>query len=664
MTSESVPSILLVDDEEMIRTLLRRTLLDKKYVVVTAGSRKEAIEKVNEKQFDLLIVDKNLPDGSGFDVIDAAKRRGHRSESIVITAYSDTDSAIQAVALGVFRYVRKPFDLKVLGTDIASALETHRLRRDLGRRTEEVEQSNRALATSEERFRLLFNSGNDAVFVYPLSSDGISDKFIEVNDVACRWLGYTRRELLHLSVGDLYSPKSLEGLPARTSRLLANKYFLSELELVSRDGRHIAAEVSARLFEFEDRLAVLAIARDITERRRSEKERARLEEQFRESQKMEAIGRLAGGVAHDMNNVLGAVMGLAAAFDSEDNLSQRQREDLASILEACRRGRDLTRDLLGFARKGKYRKEKINLNRLAKEIKQILTRTIPRTVEIETTLEQDLELTVGDSGQITHAAMNVCINAVDAMRGRGKLHLRTRNVVIDTEEARKHNGVTAGKFAMLEIIDTGSGMDATTLDLAFEPFFTTKPQGKGSGLGLAMVYGTIKNHSGLVKLSSEVGKGTEVKICLPAVDNESTLSQSAQRGSMRPVSQTQTGKVLLVDDEPMIRNAGRRLLERLGYEVILAATGEDAVEMYKGSKDDIWLVVLDLIMPGMDGEDVFMALKEFDPGVTVLLSSGYSKEEKAEELLEQGAAAFIQKPFDLNALADQLARLHDRRRRT
>lgn len=658
MTSEYVPAILLVDDEEMIRTLLRRSLLEKKYEVVTAGSRKEAIEKVNERQFDLLIVDKNLPDGSGFDIIDAAKRREHSSESIVITAYSDTDSAIQAVALGVFRYVRKPFDLKALGTDIASALETNRLRRDLKRRTDELYRSNRAVAVSEERFRLLFNSGNDAVFVYPLSSEGISDKFIEVNDVACRWLGYSREELLQLSVGDLYSPRSLEGLPARTSRLLANKYFLSELELVSRDGRHIAAEVSARLFELEDRLAVMAIARDITERRRNEKERARLEEQFRESQKMEAIGRLAGGVAHDMNNVLGAVMGLAATLDSESNLNERQKEDIASILEACRRGRDLTRDLLGFARKGKYRKEKIDLNQIVKEIKQILERTIPRTVTIKTTLENNLVLTEGDSGQIIHAAMNVCINAVDAMRGRGTLHMRTRNILVDAEEARKQSGVSPGKFALLEIVDTGTGMDATTLELAFEPFFTTKPQGKGSGLGLAMVYGTIKNHNGLVKLSSEVGKGTHVKICLPAVQRDSIPAQSPQRGSMRPIRKT--GKVLLVDDEPMIRNAGRRLLERLGYEVLLAATGEDAVQTYKECKDDIWLVVLDLIMPGMDGEDVFNALKAHDPGVSVLLSSGYSKEEKAEELLEQGAAAFIQKPFDLNALAEELSRLHQR----
>lgn len=649
------PTILLVDDEEMIRALLHRSLVEKGYIIVTSGSRQEALDKVSQQEFDLVVVDKNLPDGSGFEVIDAVHRRGHKSEVIVITAYSDTESAIHAVSLGVFRYVRKPFDIKALVVDIGTAIETGRLRRDLARRTAELEEANRALRTNESRYRLLFNSGNDAVFVYPLTSDGLPDKFVEVNDIASSWLGYSREELQGMSVTDLYDEISLSALAERTSHLLLHHHALHEVTLRARNGKHYLAEINARLFELQDRQAVLAIARDITARRRNELERLRLEDQFRESQKMEAIGRLAGGIAHDMNNLLGAIMGLSSSLESILTPEDAMRKDIREILAACRKGRDLTRDLLGFARKGKYRKQRFILNQVVLETQNILSRTIPRTVVLNVQLSEDLWAVEGDTGQIGHAIMNVCINALDAMRGRGALVISTKNETVTEEAAQKTQDLAPGKYVLLEVNDTGAGMDAKTLEAAFEPFFTTKPQGKGTGLGLAMVYGTVRNHGGAVTLHSQIGKGTHVRIYLPARDAEQADPKPISRP---PVQNARTGAtIMLVDDEPMIRSAGQRLLDRLGYKAIIVGSGEEAIKIYSEKKEDIWLVILDIIMPSMDGEEVFHALRAMDPQARVLLSSGYSKEDKAEELLGQGAVGFIQKPFDLKALASTLSEL-------
>ena len=656
------PQILVVDDEAAMRALISGAFASEGINVTTAETRSEAIAIVSKYEFDVIVVDKRLPDGSGLDIIDAVRRRSDHSQAIVITAYSDTNSAIQAVSMGVFRYILKPFDLKALKNDIMQALETARLHHDLERRTQELEDMNRALAEREEKYRSLFNSGTDAIFVYPLNEEGTPGLFLEINDRSCELLGYDKQTLQTKTIADIIDtrePKA-KAFPKHMSGLLAEKTLRIEVDVVRQDGSRIPVEVSSSLFEFSGSQTVFSVFRDIADRRANEEERARLEMQVREAQKMEAIGRLAGGVAHDMNNVLGAIMGFASALEAETSPSGKWYQDVAGILKACRKGRDLTRDLLGFARKGKYVLENVSFNDLVEDVINILNRLASKKVEFYTDLEGDVDPVMGDFGQLNHALMNICLNAVDAVEanpdGRGTVYIRTRTVSLDRLDCEDFQDLNPGRYAVIEVCDNGIGMSRETLQHAFEPFFTTKPQGKGTGLGLSMVYGTVKNHSGAITLDSNRDKGTAVRLYIPVAQkvDKPALSKAP---STTPIK-VRNGTVLLVDDEPMVRNSGKRLLDRLGYQVLLARNGEEAITTYRENRSDIWLVVLDLIMPMMDGEETFVKLQEIDPSVRVLLSSGYSKEEKADALLSKGAAGFLQKPFDLKTLMRELDRIH------
>ncbi len=368
---------------------------------------------------------------------------------------------------------------------------------------------------------------------------------------------------------------------------------------------------------------------------------------------MEAIGRLAGGVAHDMNNVLGAIMGSASALEYGSNLDGDQQADIENILVACRKGRDLTRDLLGFARKGKYIKEGISLNEIAVEVCSLLSRTIPKTIKVEIDLSTEISLIEGDRNQIHHALMNVCINSIDAIDGTGTVLIKTRPLSIPDSSRATYKGVNPGEYIQMTVADTGSGIDAEAINKVFEPFFTTKPKGEGTGLGLSMVYGVIKNHGGSVTVSSGTS-GTTVTFLLP----------SAPHAELKPVVRAQAhissyprqGSILLVDDEQIIRNAAKRLLKQMGHHVILAEGGVKAIELFDEMKDDISVVLLDILMPDMDGIDTYERLIEMEPQVNVVLLSGYSKDDRVEKLLASGAVQFVQKPFDVEALSASIRR--------
>ncbi len=652
---------MVVDDEEAIRSLVSGAFTEDHLQIHTASSRTEGLACIAKYRYDVVIVDKKLPDGSGLDILYELQKSSEYSQAIVITAYSDTDSAIQAVSLGVFRYILKPFDIKALKTDVFQALETAMLRRDLARRTAELTETNRVLALQEARYRVLFNSGIDMIWVFPLDKTNRPLPFIEVNDQAAQLLGYSRDELLEMTVYDLLDAKESERFIDDAYPFSKDRHFLFETEIKAEGNRRIPVEIANRLFEFDNRWSVFSIVRDITERRASEQERAGLEMQVREAQKMEAVGRLAGGVAHDMNNVLGAIMGFASALEAETNPSGKWYQDVSGILKACRKGRDLTRDLLGFARRGKYVLENVSFNDLIEEVVGILGRIASKKVEFVSELEKKLPPVEGDFGQLNHALMNLCLNAVDAVEAsgtRGTILLRTGIEIVEKGCAPEFQDLPFGPYVFIEVRDNGIGMDGETLSHALEPFFTTKPQGKGTGLGLAMVYGTVKNHAGAIRLTSEVGRGTTVKICIPVSQNAQVKGVTKARLSS-PAGK-RMGTVLLVDDEAMVRSSGKRLLERLGYRVLSAANGIEALEMFRLHQSKIRLVLLDLIMPVMDGEETFMQLRHIDPSVRVLLSSGYTKEEKADGLMSMGAVGFLQKPFDLKALVQELDKLEER----
>lgn len=377
------------------------------------------------------------------------------------------------------------------------------------------------------------------------------------------------------------------------------------------------------------------------------------QDQLRQTQKMEAIGSLADGIAHDMNNVLGAIMTLASVLREDLAEDNSQRQDIDDILSAVKRGKDITRNLLGFASRGKYRREPLSLNDIVDEVKEELVRELPDGVRLKLYLHDELPSVVGDYTQLSRVVTNVCSNAVEAMDQGGELTIGTHCLDLIPSDLKAWPDLEPGEYIALEVIDTGQGMQREVLDRAFEPFFTTKDQEVGKGLGLAMVYGAIKNHDGAVTIDSYLGTGTKVTIMLPA--DAARPSRQPGSGPLETVSAEVAGPLLVVDDDPLIRRSAWRALTKLGYEVLSATNGAEAVDLVIERKEEIELVILDLKMPVMDGETAFIEIRSIAPRLPILIASGFSRDDTVQELLDAGAAGFIQKPFSMRSLSQQVA---------
>ncbi|MBN2339845.1 MAG: response regulator [Deltaproteobacteria bacterium] len=397
----------------------------------------------------------------------------------------------------------------------------------------------------------------------------------------------------------------------------------------------------------------------IDERKKAESEQSRLEQQLRQAQKMEAVGRLAGGMAHDINNMLAAISGTAEALLQEIATNENVRLDLHNILQACSRGKMLTSNLLGFAQKGKYRRERIDVNQTIRDVHTFMSRSIPGGVLFETILCEDLRHIEGDPGQINQVLVNLINNAVDAMSGEGHLVITTENVSDVERQGVVGLEHVTGNYIKVIVSDTGHGMKDGTLERAFEPFFSTKKMGEGTGLGLSMVYGTITNHGGAVLIRSALNQGTAVTIYLPEYTRQSL--QTTKDSGEYLMSDDGNCTILLVDDEPLVRRSGTRILTQMGHRVIEAENGEEAIQKYADTTPPVDVVLLDLIMPGMDGDEVFDALQKMDPNVRVIFVSAFSKDTiRVDNLLADGALDFIQKPFSVKQIAQSIdmARAH------
>jgi len=572
------------------------------------------------------------PDDMGIATEGFAKALGGEENRIAIRVMgSDGEYRILDVRLSYLERNRKPHVLGIVD-DVT-----------------ERKRSERTLAESEEKYRHLVDHMRDGIAIL---QDGLL-RF--VNPRVAQTLGHNVEEIVDTAF-DAYLPlEERARLQDVYQRCLAGKVIPSEVEAVvkGKDGQEVYVELNPVLITYRGRPAVLLSGRNITDRVHAERERRSLEAQLQQSQKMEAIGTLAGGVAHDMNNVLAAIMGLASVMESEIEPGSPLLKDVAGIIEACKRGRELTLNLLGYARKGRYRKERVSLNRLAEEIMALLGRTISRKIILNARLAENLPAIEGDSSQIGHVLMNICINATEAIGNEGVLAIETG--VVSIEESGQHSnlGLRPGRYVRLQVSDTGMGMSPETLARCCEPFFTTKPAGRGTGLGLSMAYGTVMNHGGALTLDSEVGKGTKVTILLPEAEAATSKPEVLPCKKPRMVSSADT--ILLVDDEEMLRSAGKRLLEKLGYSVLLAANGQQALEMYLEKKAEVSLVILDLVMPIMDGVETFYKLRHMDPEVKILVSSGYGEQDKDYSLLATEAAGFVQKPFDLQGISEMVA---------
>jgi signal transduction histidine kinase/CheY-like chemotaxis protein len=387
------------------------------------------------------------------------------------------------------------------------------------------------------------------------------------------------------------------------------------------------------------------IARDVTEW-------IELENQFQQAQKMQAIGTLAGGIAHDFNNLLMGIQGNVSIILLDMKPDHPFYGYLKNIELSIENGGELTKQLLGFAKGGKYEVKTVDLNELIKTHNRIFGRT-KKEAKVRGVYEKDLWAVDVDKSQIQQVRMNLYVNAWQAMPNGGDLHIRTDNIILDENYTSPFN-VEAGRYVKISVTDTGIGIDKEIQPRIFDPFFTTKDIGKGAGLGLASVYGIIKNHRGIINVYSEEDKGSTFNIYLPASDKavaeEPKISETVLNGS---------GTILLVDDEDMILDIGAEMLEKMGYTALTARSGKKAIDVYKKNRERISLVVLDMIIPGMNGGETYDRLRKINPDIKVLLSSGYSIDGEATQILNRGCNGFIQKPFSIKQLSQKISEVLD-----
>ncbi|MGO9569460.1 MAG: PAS domain S-box protein [Desulfomonilaceae bacterium] len=397
------------------------------------------------------------------------------------------------------------------------------------------------------------------------------------------------------------------------------------------------------------------LAVDITEHKRAEQEKENLSSQLLQAQKMEAIGTLAGGIAHDFNNLLTVVLGFSELLLIGKDERDPSYADLQKINQAARSGADLVKSILAFGRKTEVNLRPLNLNHEIEQVKKLLTRTIPKMIDIELVLCKDLATVSGDPTQVEQILMNLALNANDAMPDGGKLTIETANVALDEEYSRMHLGAKPGDYVLLSVSDSGHGMGEETLQHIFEPFYTTKETGRGTGLGLAMVHGIVQQHNGYITCHTEAGAGSTFKIYLPVIPTEVESETPAER--LIPARGTET--ILLVDDEELIRDLGKRILERSGYIVLTAANGKDALNVYKEEGNKISLVILDLVMPEMGGKQCFQELLRINPQVKVLLASGYTSGGTLKDDTELSARGFVGKPYDMKQMLQTVREILD-----
>ena len=520
----------------------------------------------------------------------------------------------------------------------------------------ERKRTEESLRKSEEKYRNILESIQDGYF-----ENDLAGNFTFVNDVICRHLRYTKDELIGMNYRKYTDEENAKILYQHYIGLYRTGQPIKPFEAgyVAKDGIKLIAEISVSLMRDSEGkpIGFRGISRDITERKQAEEEKLSLQEQLRQSQKMEAIGQLAGGVAHDFNNLLTVIKGYSqlSLLDLKEN--DPLRGNIQEIEKATQRATDLTRQLLAFSRRQILDLKVLDLNILLTDLDKMLRRIIGEDIELVTLLSKDLGKVKIDPSQIEQVIFNLAVNARDAMPSGGKLAIETANVELDEEYAHAHVSVAPGRYVRLSVSDTGVGMTQEVKERVFEPFFTTKEKGKGTGLGLSMVYGIVKQSNGNIWLYSEPGRGTTFRIYFPRTEEEAdTLHEREETEFFPKGSET----ILLVEDDESVRDLATRLLEQQGYRVLKAANGQEALLVAKERvRETIHLLLADIVMPQMGGKELADWLKISRPNVKVLYTSGYADNAIVHHGILDPGTHFLQKPFSLKTLSHKVREVLD-----
>lgn len=631
-------TILLVDDDTSFTDNLEDILNEEGYSLYSASSCAEARDIMLSRKPQAALLDLKLPDGSGTQLLAELRRLNPECIFSIMTAYADLDSALAALDQGAFQYLQKPVRPGELLALLDRVFQNIELR-------EEKRKTERMLRESEERFRMVFETAHDSIFIKNRES-----RYTQVNPSMARLFSMEPSDFIGRTDGELFGSDISAQTSAADREVLQGRSIEEENTIPIKGLPRTFHVIKVPMHDHSGTITgLIGIARDMTERKH-------LEAQLFQVQKMEAVGTLAGGIAHDFNNLLQAVMGCAELLLLGKKPNEPGYRELQDIVNASQRGAELTKQLLTFSRKIESRKEPIDLNETVTNARRLLVRTIPKMIDIELDLEANLRKILADPVQMEQVLMNLTVNARDAMPDGGKIRIETRNVSLGREFCQKHLEVRPGEYVFLRVSDTGHGMDPVTLQHIFEPFFTTKGIGKGTGLGLATVYGIVKSQEGYIFCESRLGAGTAFSIYIPAILSGASAITPSEQETLEGGRET----ILLVDDDEFMRNFGEAMLTRFGYRILVAENGEEALKIYGDCKDEIDLVVLDLIMPGMGGVKCLESLLRINPEVKVLIASGYSPEWPAAGAGGNPARGFISKPYELRRMLKQIRQVLDR----
>jgi len=641
--------VLVVEDDDRNSQLLVRVFSSYGYEVSAVRTASEALRRCQRNSQELILLDYHLPDMPGDTVLDELVRTSPYSAIIMMTGDPRAELALEWMKRGARAYIHKPFDPEYL---VALCEKARREIAMLHIETR-LEERTRDLREREERYRTLFENVTDALFVHSLQPDDTPGRFLEVNDIACNLLGYTRPELLRLTPNEVMTSASTESMAGLDVSLRQGQALTFERQLRAKDQRLIPVEIHARAFTIEGRSAVISLARDISERRQAEADRQKLVEQEHRMQKLESLGSVAGGIAHDFNNSLFTILGNIELAMGDLAPHTPARVCLLEVDKAARRAAELSMNMLIYSGRHKFSPQPLNISELATELYATLTSRLPASKTLRLDAAAQVPQVQADSGLIRQAITNLVNNAAEAIGERaGQIILRTGLMHCDAAYLASTwlpEALAPGAYVFLEVTDNGQGMDRETMARIFDPFFSTKFTGRG--LGLAVTLGVVRSHRGAIAVSSDPGSGSTIRLLLP-VTPANTAAVSA------PVAAVDTwrgqGAILLVDDEEAVLDLGCRMLKKLGFEAIGAINGQAAVAAMKEHGHQIVAVILDLMMPDMDGVNTFAALQQIKAGVPILMCSGYDEHSSALSANNPGYAGFLQKPYQQAALRAKL----------
>lgn len=627
MPEKELINVLIIEDDEddyfIARSLLSKTST-LKCNVEWARDYDEGLTTLIRNQFDICLIDYRLGARDGLQLLNEADERGVVTPMILLTGQGDYEVDIRAMMAGAADYlVKGQIDALLLERSIRYARERRR---------------------AEERIReqaALLDKARDSICAYDLGR-----RIVYWNKSAERLTGYTEAEIKALPSDCLYK-SDRDKIDKAWEETLAKGEWSGDLRQLSKSGDELIVESRWTLVRDNagNPRSILVINTDVTERKR-------LESHFLRAQRMESIGTLVGGIAHDLGNLLVPIL-LGVKV-----LSQRHQEDektmrtLEMIRRSAQRGSDMVKQVLAFARGVEGERVQLSLEHVIREVQRITDETFPTSIAVDIELDDDLPMVTGDSTQLQQVIMNLCVNARDAMPDGGRLHVRADVEEIDGELARSSPDAEPGQYVCVEVSDTGSGIPPEVLDKVFEPFFTTKPTGKGTGLGLSTVYSIIKSHGGFVDVRSEVGGGTTFRVYVPTADVSEDLSRG---GELAPTRDGDGETILLVDDEEFILETAAETLGEAGYVVLTAENGTEAFLIFKRRQHEIDLVITDLMMADGNGFDLIRSIREVNLNVPIVAVSGMATN-KSQQALDAGADLFLSKPFTAEKL---LSSLHD-----